>query len=515
MSGVVEGEDGALPEGWVWARLGEVLSEPLINGRSVRTKENGFPVLRLTSLKPDGVDFGEAKLGAWTEEEAEPYLVTEGDFLLSRGNGSLKLVGRGSLVRAITDPVAFPDTMIRVRTETKLLDSQFLSHLWNSPLIRTQIERAARTTAGIYKINQGILADIHIPLPPLAEQHRIVEALESHLSRLDAARHAVADAAKRMKSLLTRTLSKEFASCDAELYPLGKVAEVRLGRQRSPKNHSGAQMRPYLRAANVGWKGLVLEDVKEMNFTDKEAEIYELQPGDILLSEASGSPGEVGKPAMWRGEIKGCCFQNTLIRVRPTEDAEPLFLFYYLRYEALRGAFRSGVRGVGIHHLGAARMSSWRVPFPPREEQQLIVSRIEAQVSRQDCVSAALEGEGSISARAVNLQQALLHHAFTGRLVPQDPADEPASALLARIQEERAVREKSKPKRARRAGTGAKTKRNVPAARTHTAGPPPPPAASSAPLPANAVQPTFDVFEDQTTGRHQAPDQDETQDAPK
>ncbi|MGX9228046.1 hypothetical protein ACWV95_20880 [Streptomyces albus] len=113
----------------------------------------------------------------------------------------------------------------------------------------------------------------------------------------------------------------------------------------------------------------------------------------------------------------------------------------------------------------------------------------------------------------MNLQQALLHHAFTGRLVPQDPADEPASALLARIQEERAVREKSKPKRARRAGTGTKTKRSVPTARTRTTGPPP--AAASAPLPANAVQPTFDVFEDQTTGRHQAPDQDETQDAPK
>ncbi len=48
---------------------------------------------------------------------------------------------------------------------------------------------------------------------------------------------------------------------------LDELAEVRLGRQRSPKNHSGSRMRPYLRAANVTWSGLDLNDVKEMNFT--------------------------------------------------------------------------------------------------------------------------------------------------------------------------------------------------------------------------------------------------------
>lgn len=60
-------------------------------------------------------------------------------------------------------------------------------------------------------------------------------------------------------------------------------------------------MRPYVRAANVGWSGLKLDDVKEMNFTDAEMDTYRLMAGDLLLGEASGSATEVGKPAIWNG----------------------------------------------------------------------------------------------------------------------------------------------------------------------------------------------------------------------
>lgn len=131
-------------------------------------------------------------------------------------------------------------------------------------------------------------------------------------------------------------------------------------------------MRPYLRAANVDWSGLKLDDVKAMNFTDAELETYRLLPGDIVVGEASGSPREVGKPALWNAEIHDCCFQNTLLRVRPGAGVHPQFLLLQLRYEALRGAFAEGARGSGIHHLGAAKLSSWPVVLPPLVEQRKI-----------------------------------------------------------------------------------------------------------------------------------------------
>ncbi|MFI9646130.1 restriction endonuclease subunit S [Streptomyces sp. NPDC052040] len=172
---------------------------------------------------------------------------------------------------------------------------------------------------------------------------------------------------------------------------LDEVAEVRLGRQRSPKNHSGTQMRPYLRAANVDWDGLKLDDVKEMNFTDDEVAVYGLKKGDIVLSEASGSASEVGKPAIWNDEIPNCCLQNTLIRVR-SYGVDPQYLLHFLRSEAMRGAFVEHSRGVGIHHIGAARLAAWQVSVPPLEEQRRIVAALEEQLSRLDAAKGFVGG---------------------------------------------------------------------------------------------------------------------------
>ncbi len=185
------------------------------------------------------------------------------------------------------------------------------------------------------------------------------------------------------------------------VFPLSKLAEVRLGRQRSPKNHSGPQMRLYLRAANVGWNGLILDDVKEMNFTDEEMATYALRPGDLLLGEASGSPGEVGKPALWKGELAECAFQNTLLRVR-SEIMEPEFLLHFFRHQALSGRFIEQSRGVGIHHLGRERLAKWPTPQPPPCEQRRIVAILEEHLSDLDDARASLS---HVRARSAKLLQ--------------------------------------------------------------------------------------------------------------
>ncbi|MEU0738517.1 restriction endonuclease subunit S [Streptomyces sp. NPDC006134] len=232
---------------------------------------------------------------------------------------------------------------------------------------------------------------------------------------------------------------------------LDEVAEVRLGRQRSPKNHSGTQMRPYLRAANVDWNGLKLDDVKEMNFTDEEVAVYGLKKGDIVLSEASGSASEVGKPAIWNNEIADCCFQNTLIRVR-SYGIDPYFLLYFLRGEAKRGAFVEHSRGVGIHHIGVARLAAWEVPVPPLGEQRRIVSATENQIAVVERAEAAIH---SALSRAAALRRSLFSVAFSGQLVSQDPDDEPVEELLKRskVAIEAAAKEKSTRRRSARSSS--------------------------------------------------------------
>jgi type I restriction enzyme S subunit len=191
---------------------------------------------------------------------------------------------------------------------------------------------------------------------------------------------------------------------------LDQVAEVKLGRQRSPKNHLGERMRPYLRAANVTWSGLKLSDVKEMNFTEEESEIFELRVGDVLVAEASGTASEVGKPALWKGEIENCCFQNTLLRVR-SHGPHPEYLLYFLRAEALTGRLGDAARGVGIHHLGAARLSSWPIPLPPLAEQRRIVATVEKHLSRLDAADGSLH---RAAAQLGIMREAVYTNAVTG-----------------------------------------------------------------------------------------------------
>jgi type I restriction enzyme S subunit len=193
---------------------------------------------------------------------------------------------------------------------------------------------------------------------------------------------------------------------------LDEIADIRLGRQRSPKNHQGPQMRPYLRAANVGWAGLKLDDVKSMNFSDSEMGIYQLSPGDVLLSEASGSPGEVGKPALWSGELDECAFQNTLIRIRP-HDVDPSYLLHYFRYIALTGGFTGQARGVGIHHLGRARIARWLTPVPPPDEQRRIVDILEDHLSRLDAADCSVT---TAMSRASTLRASIIDRAAQGTL---------------------------------------------------------------------------------------------------
>lgn len=179
-----------LPATWTTVRLGDLVSEPLANGKSVRSRPGGFPVLRLTCLKGGGIDLAERKDGDWEARDAASVLVHRGDFFVSRGNGSLNLVGRGGLVVDEPDPVAYPDTLIRVRLPAHVLAPALLALVWNAPIVREQLEPRARTTAGIYKVNQSItwlrddsLDDASTLPAPGVLAAEIVEELEAALAQ--------------------------------------------------------------------------------------------------------------------------------------------------------------------------------------------------------------------------------------------------------------------------------------------------------------------------------------------
>lgn len=285
---------------------------------------------------------------------------------------------------------------------------------WALRSIEQRVLRGARKAgATVASIEATRLMEQRIPLPDEGEQRRIVAILEEHLSDLDDASRLLNDVVSRLRRLATAALWRSTHGLDGgQRLRLDEIAEVRLGRQRSPKNHDGPSMRPYLRAANVGWDRLRLDDVSEMNFTAAEEEIYRLVPGDILLAEASGSPAEVGKSVLYTGNPSNLCFQNTLLRVR-CHTAQPEFVQKYLLAEARAGRFMPESRGVGINHLGRARLAGITLDLPNET-----VQRKAAQHANEllDQFSRTEQGVQNQLSRAASLRRAILAATFSGRL---------------------------------------------------------------------------------------------------
>lgn len=203
--------------------LGDLLTGRLVNGRSVPTAVgSGHPVLRLTAIKDGLIDPGECKLGDFGSVDPNRFAISAGDFLVSRGNGSLKLVGRGGLVQAGSPPVAFPDTMIRVRLDESKLNPRFLSLVWNGRAVRRQLESQARTTAGIYKINQSMINAVQLQVPPLAVQHRLIQAADHVRHTTTVCTESLCRSRTRTAALHRSILSKAFLG---QLLPHSQAVE--------------------------------------------------------------------------------------------------------------------------------------------------------------------------------------------------------------------------------------------------------------------------------------------------
>ena len=493
-----------LPTGWARAAIADISHKPQYGWTTRATsKGSGLRLLRTTDISEGRIDWSTVPFCESEPPKPGQFLIQSGDILVSRAGS----VGLSALIHECPASV-FASYLIRLRVRTGI-DERFFHYFLQSP---SYWEQVSQVSAGIalQNINAKKLASFTLQVAPLAEQRRIVAEVEKQFTRLDASvtalkrvqanlkryRASVLNAAcegalvpteaelaraegrdyETADRLLQRILAERRARWEAQEKRRGKykepvapdtsdlrelpvgwawaslslIGQVRLGRQRSPKRATGPHMRPYLRAANVTWDGLDLSDVKEMDFSPKEFDTYRLRRGDILLAEASGSADEVGKPAVWDGQIDGCCFQNTLIRVRVSPEVVP-YLYYHLLSDARSGALGRAARGVGIHHLGAQRTESWIVALPPLAEQRRIVAEVERRLSVIQQAEAAVEANLT---RAERLRQSILKQAFSGKLVPQDPDDEPASVLLERIRAEReaaeaAARSNRKPSRRR------------------------------------------------------------------
>lgn len=207
-------EDASTPKGWTWITVSQAMRERIVNGLSI--KESATPTsvraLKLSAMSDQCLDFNDFRWLPIELSKVEDIVIREADFFVSRGNGSLELVGRGSPAQGPKEAVIFPDTMMRIRFSRVVNIGPWFHALWTTRLVRAQIEKRVKTTAGIYKMAQPELASISVPLPPLAEQARIVAEVDRHLSIIREVGAEIDANLLRAQALRQSVLQKSFQS---------------------------------------------------------------------------------------------------------------------------------------------------------------------------------------------------------------------------------------------------------------------------------------------------------------
>lgn len=194
---------------------------------------------------------------------------------------------------------------------------------------------------------------------------------------------------------------------------------------------------PYLRVANVLRGALDLSEIKKIRVNRDHLDSFLLRPGDILFNEG-GDRDKLGRGWVWEGQIPMCVHQNHVFRARLVNRSlvEGKLVSHWGNSFGKQFFIRHGTQTTNLASINRSILAGLPVPVAPIAEQSVILRKLERRLATADRFATTLNRQ-LIRARAA--RQSLLRDAFSGELVPQDPKDEPASALLARIHASREV----------------------------------------------------------------------------
>ncbi|MGO6690722.1 restriction endonuclease subunit S [Rhizobium johnstonii] len=251
-------------------------------------------------------------------------------------------------------------------------------------------------------INFSDLEAFEFLLPPIQEQARFVKVLSAQRLLLEQLQTASAAANTLKRAMLLSTFRPNGGTWDTfpphwKSLEAGIAGDVQLGQQRHPKFSAGTNLRPYLRVANVFDDLIDFSDLNEMHFPEGELCKFELKSGDILLNEGQ-SLELVGRSAIYRGEIPGCCFQKTLLRFRCREGLLPEFAQLFFQHMLYTGQFaKTSVQTTSVAHLTAVRFKRLPIPIPPIEEQRAVISAHEKLAAGIRSIAGRLLGSKALS----------------------------------------------------------------------------------------------------------------------
>lgn len=495
-----------LPEGWVWAHAKEFAR--VVGGATPSNAEDQ------TNFEATGIPW---ITPADLSKYAGAHISRGARSLSKKGfeNSSARLMPPGTLLISSRAPVGYAV----VSTNEVCTNQGFKSLVFKIEMCpeffryyvilnrKYFIDNASGTT--FKELSGKTMAELLFPVAPIEEQRRIVARIdelftdivdgETALTRagddLDTWRRSLLKAAvtgeltrewrehnkpnETGKDVLTRIATakqsfkrsksngRRFVQDEAfddrlidlpkgwEWSSLGAIGEVVGGvtvdKKRRPNNPVTV---PYLRVANVQRGYLDLSEIKSITVERSVAEALALKKGDILLNEG-GDRDKIGRGWVWDGQIEGCIHQNHVFRVRPYDAAiNPYFVSHFANEMGRRFFVEKGKQTTNLASISMSKISQLPIPIVPAAELQ------EAMRILDEALLATIDVEAELTAASVSVaaRQSILKAAFEGRLVKQDPRDEPAEILLARLDQSAPIsipQPSRRGRRARRPAAGA------------------------------------------------------------
>ncbi|MYM53752.1 restriction endonuclease subunit S [Thalassovita mangrovi] len=425
-----------LPKGWALTTLADVTAPRGEKADPATLGEMPF-------LGMDHIEAHTAKLlGSQPVSELKSAVVIfkNGDILYGRLRPYLNKVHLAQFDgTASAEFIVFPTS--------EAIEQRFLQSLLRSTEYRALADQ--RSTGDRPRVKFENVSDYAFPLPPLPEQRRIVTKLDTLSTRTTTARTHLTAIAKLVEkhkagfvSALFEGLSEQFGEIE-----LGLVCD-RITKGSSPKwqgfeySDEGAI---FVRSQNVLWGRLNLADVTRLpiEFNEKQRNSV-MEKDDVLLNIVGAS---IGRSAVVPSELVGanCNQAVAVIRLREPSFEDASYLSQWLISPAAQSQITENAVDVARANFSLGQAKKLSIPWATPEVRKATLIKIETAFAKIDRLAAEAEKALKLTDR---LDQRILAKAFAGELVPQDPTDEPATELLARIREARAAA--PKPKRGRK-----------------------------------------------------------------
>lgn len=404
-------------EAWTWRPLGELfeIGAGKTMSAAARNGANKTAFLRTSNVLWDEIDLTSVDEMSIPEPELSTKLLRGGDLLVCEGGE----IGRAAIWDGGIEPMAFQNHLHRLRPLMDEIEPRFYVFFLQSAFTQLGLFEGAGNKTTIPNLSRSRLAGLSVPQPPLREQRAISGALSQirEAVRVQDRSIAIAQALKRaaMRTLFTRGLRGE-AQKETEIGPMpeswalstiGECYEIEQGLSLRGNLASDAQGTPFLRTSNVYWGEVDLQTVSRMRIDHVPPDKL-LHKGDLLVCEG----GEIGRAAVWNGEIETCLYQNHLHRLRPM-DATSTHSRFVLAWLEEGFKQRNVYEGTGnrttIPNLSRSRLAELSLPHPPADEQYETVAIL-------DSIDQKMELHRRKHAILEEFFRALLHKLMTGEI---------------------------------------------------------------------------------------------------